>query len=310
MGPALLLAACSLFVACGNYSNEDLLFLNALPPAEELKSRFPGLPDPDRKPDVAQAVGDPSVLADFTRDASARVNTNIDALLGTVERLSRESPSERARDGRRWGPWPEPVWPDFESQLVMEREELPQETVYRYRVESRRRDTSDPFVSILDGSTTPVDGDRKGSGQLFLRALAARDLGRPFELDPTLDHLAASYDNRSDPVQVQITAVAVAGSPSPNPTTSYGSQTRADGSGQLSFSQSHTLAGGVGLQVLNIDSRWLADGRGSGTAIVVGGPASGALWLQCWGADYRLVYQSQNWDGLIEGSPDQCPVFP
>src|SRR4051794_1016053 len=106
--PALLclLAACG-----GNFSNEDLEYLNALPTREALASKLPGTGTSSGS-GLAQrrdrlSVGDPSQLYLDTQKASTDFNNGLDGLLSLLENIRTVPPTTRELDRRIWGPFPD-----------------------------------------------------------------------------------------------------------------------------------------------------------------------------------------------------------
>ncbi|HEY0093601.1 MAG TPA: hypothetical protein VGB96_04720, partial [Archangium sp.] len=82
----LLLLGCLATACGGNFSNDDLEFLNALPAREDLTAKLPGSEAGVsagglRQRVAALAVGDPSTLYEDTHRASTAFNGGLDGLL-------------------------------------------------------------------------------------------------------------------------------------------------------------------------------------------------------------------------------------
>ena len=115
--------------ACGgDFSNDDLEFLNALPVREELTARVP--PGDARAQglgvrawtDALVAVGDPSQLYEDTHQASERFNAALDGLLSLLEDIRQRPPTTRAPEQRIWGPVNDAEHPALQLRFVMTRE--------------------------------------------------------------------------------------------------------------------------------------------------------------------------------------------
>ncbi len=110
---ALLLAAMPVSLACGNYSNEDLEFMNAVPARDELVANLPAKP--------LSTTNEAELSAD-THNAVKGFNGLLDNVLAYVETVRSYEPTSRGRDSqgrdtRTWGPaggdgrcdWPAPT---------------------------------------------------------------------------------------------------------------------------------------------------------------------------------------------------------
>jgi len=101
---------------CGNYSNEDLEFMNAVPDQTDLAANLPVR--------SALATGTEAELAKDTHDTVKIFNGILDSVLGDVEAIRAVQPTGRGPDSRTWGPFPDtnPLQTAWEWQFAMQRE--------------------------------------------------------------------------------------------------------------------------------------------------------------------------------------------
>src|ERR1700704_16159 len=113
----LLLATCLLGAAagCGNYSNEDLEFMAALPEKQELSAEVPTR--------SALVLGEAAEYYLLTRNVSLIFNGITEAFLGLIDTIRAFPPTTRQPNRRIWGPFPaDPVkQPGWMIRMVMER---------------------------------------------------------------------------------------------------------------------------------------------------------------------------------------------
>ena len=110
---ALLLLAC----ACGNLSNEDVAFLEAIPQKQLLHVEVP-------QGSAAQtlcAIGSADVYAS-AKTIGQGLNGGVDAILSLVDAIRAVTPTSRDDDSRTWGPFDDKDHPGVKIQVVMVRE--------------------------------------------------------------------------------------------------------------------------------------------------------------------------------------------
>src|SRR3954470_7443530 len=108
MRPLWLIAALAL-TACGNYSNDDVEFLSAIPSRTELASKYTTSTAQAalREGVLAQAItaGEASTLAADTKSASDGFNSFLFELLDLLDAVVHQDPSTRSPNERTWGPY-------------------------------------------------------------------------------------------------------------------------------------------------------------------------------------------------------------
>ncbi len=294
----LLLTACG-----GNFSNEDVEFVSALPVRRELESKLPQQTGQSALVGTRQdaiTLGQLSQAYLDAKGASDAFNNGLFFLLDLIDSIRQISPTTREPDRRIWGPFPDKDHPDFVDEVVMERHDA---TLFDYRIEVRRKDapSTAPWTVIVKGSFHATGGARKGSGEVHLYAKAARDAGFFLQGLQDLDTLDASYVTDQSPIQVNMLFVSVA---NPLPTiVGYAYREYADGHGEIDF----IVAAQGGLLILAETAKWLPDGRGRADQAVLAGFIFGAVGYECWDAQFRVTYSNKPWENpTVIGDPASC----
>ena len=295
----LLLAACG-----GNYSNEDVEFISALPVRHELESKLPaqtGQPLVVGTRQDAISVGQPSQAYLDAKGASDAFNGGLFSLLDLIDVIRLTPPTVREPDRRVWGPFPDTNNPDFVDEVVMERT---QPALFDYRIEARRKDapSSSPWVAIVTGSFHATGGARRGNGEVHLLAKAARDGGLLTPGIETLDTLYVGYVTDESPIQVNMLFVSM---PNPTPTiVGYAYREYTDHHGEIDF----VVVAAGGLLILGETAKWLPDGRGRADQAGLAGFFFGARGYECWDAQYLVTYSNKPWENpTVVGDPTSCP---
>ena len=97
--------------SCGNYSNEDLLYMSAVPSSSQLAVVLPAAATT-----VVQAE-----LAQDTHNGISNVNTMLDDVLGLVDAIRSYEPTSRSTNSRTWGPFDDSKHPGWQWKLVVNR---------------------------------------------------------------------------------------------------------------------------------------------------------------------------------------------
>jgi hypothetical protein len=306
-----LLVAATIGVAplgggCGNYSNEDLEFMNALPEKEDLTANVPAR--------SALVLGDAAELYRMTRNVAAVFNGIVDAFLTLIDTIRSYPPTTRHPNERIWGPGPAKMQPGWVVRMVMTRDDL---ATFSYSVQFLRADllgTVDPaWIDVLTGTFSAAGGVRKGSGTLKIDTTAARAAG----LDPDLgflDLLTATYDTHAFPITVSLEFTNLSNPTDPTAPTEgkYDYAAQENGQGALMFDFSaNSIDGPAGIDTFEVTSRWLGTGEGRADLQVVSGDAAGAHETQCWNQRFQAVYTDKPWAPLDDiGAASDCAPIP
>lgn len=307
----LLLLGCLAAACGGNFSNDDLEFLNALPTREDLASELPGASgtvsegSPRRRSD-ALAEGEPSPLYRDTRAASDAFNRGLDGLLTLLEEIRELPPTTRAPDLRVWGPWPDPNHPGHEVRFAMKRE--PEH--FTYLLQYRPRDSGeDGWWSAVEGAFQPDGGLRKGTGAVRLLVKQTKAHGFDAGGLADLDLLEIVYQTRALPISVRMRFVPA--SPQTASELLYAYRELPGGLGEMGFLLEDTdILPGPRKEDLAILSRWTKDRGGVGIISVTGGDVPAgftATQVECWDASFRLTYLKRSWETAVVGSASACP---
>src|ERR1022692_2655028 len=96
---SFLLAAPVFAAACGNYSNEDLEYMNAVPAGSELTATLPAYAS--TLPASSEAE-----LAQTTHSVTTQFNQMLDNPPGAAAPIRSYAPTSRTPTSRIWGPFP------------------------------------------------------------------------------------------------------------------------------------------------------------------------------------------------------------
>ncbi|QSQ24729.1 hypothetical protein JY651_07220 [Pyxidicoccus parkwayensis] len=308
-----LACLCLAAAACGgDFSNDDLEFLNALPQREDLAAKLPASSQgrsggglTTRKDTLVVNLGEVSELATNTDETGRDFNTAVDGLLTLLENIRTTSPTTREPDRRVWGPFRDKAHPGFDVRFVMERVELR----FDYRLEYRRTGEGDAaWWAFLSGTFEADAGIRKGVGALYLDVKKAKE--KDFTTDlVALDRLDIDYQTKALPTRVEMVFTPVGGLVSP---TRYTYREAEGQLGEMKFRLPSTdLVIGGKLEDVELTTRWAPDGRGMGVLLVLDGDIKGAKYTECWNALGRVTFIARSWDFFNPTLGDRatCPNF-
>ena len=294
----LALAALALS-ACGNYSNDDVEFLSAIPSREQLASKYAtGQTATALRAATASAaiaVGDQAELANDTIGASNAFNGFLFQVLDMLDAATKTPPSERKPDERIWGPFPDQKHPGWQARLVMDRAG----STFTYHVDVQQTGSS-TWLQIVLGEFTATGGLRKGVGNLSLLMAQAHAGGYSSPGDDlTVQSIDFSYHTDQPPTTVDLTVTKIG---DVTPVFDYSYAENADASGQARF----TFVDTVNNNTLDILSRWTATGSGRADATVIFGNQVGGTWAECWDDTRNVLYSNQSWAPPPVGDATQC----
>jgi hypothetical protein len=280
---------------CGNWSNEDIVFVEALPTNQALRV---ALPVQQAQP-LCAGLGESQVWLGAKQTGDG-LNAGVDFMVGLVDTVKSIPPTTRRADAREWGPFDDRKHPGKEIRITMTRSrDVEGVPTYAYAFEARP--TGGAFQSVLDGSFTGPSA-KAGKGIFTLRFPVLRALGMNDKpTDPTGD-VAVTYDRSGDPRTVTVGLTQ-------------------DGFGLTAFDYAYAgFEAGQGsffFQLVDaqsnkliIDTQFTPEGAGHAKVTVVG-PRGGSLdFEQCWDAASCItnVKDPFNISGLCRGVP--CPTGP
>ena len=97
--------------ACGDYSNEDLLYMSAVPSSTQLAVVLP----------PAMVTVTQAELAQDTHTGISNVNSMLDEVLGLVDAIRSYEPTSRTSSSRTWGPFADSNNKGWQWRLVVTR---------------------------------------------------------------------------------------------------------------------------------------------------------------------------------------------
>lgn len=319
--PVLLASACTGFLAagCGDLSQEDLLFLAALPSRAEMELRPAGAASGDTSSTEVQALErscEPSDLRCTAQNVAARLNGLTFGLLDVIDRVTAR-PATRREPGRRiWGPRYDDRR-DVTTRFEMTRSDDSASFAFCVHVAAGQLpentgaevgcdvdvDEASGLALLVAGSLQPgsLDGARarsgKGSMRLDLTRLPnGRGAGRGLEID---------FDNTTGrDIAMTLIGAPIPGTDVEREPAHYAFTRDPDGAGTFAFDAIGNLVReSARLELLRIGAQWQADQAGRADATVTGGDAPAGFGVtQCWGADGSDVY-------LARGAPPDVEEF-
>ncbi len=299
-----LLCSCLMISGCGNWSNKDLEFLNAMPTKEQLRSKLPtgtagALAGEGTRRD-ALAIGERSQRYTDSKDASDKFNGILTFLVGALDLIRSYPPTSRTDESRTWGPWADKDNPGFEFRAVITKVD---DKNFTYAFQHRPKDGE--FFDTVTGSFKASESLRKGSGALIIHAAdaVAHQLKTAKALE-LLEKIEVSYVTDMFPVTVVMKFTVKPGQVLQS--LDYGYQENEDKSGGMSFTSKST---DPNISRLDVGTAWLASGAGFGVLTVTEGAMGykGATQFECWDAAFNTTYVKQTWPPFLElGDSKSC----
>ncbi|MFP2928760.1 hypothetical protein ACLESO_26900 [Pyxidicoccus sp. 3LG] len=304
---------CLAAAACGgDFSNDDLEYLNALPRREDLAAKL--RPNSEgragggltaRKTALAVNLGEASEVVGDTDETGIKFNQSVDGLLTFLENIRDVPPTSREPDRRVWGPFRDDKNPGFDVRFVMERDAVR----FDYRLEYRRTGEDDlQWWPFLSGFFLADAGIRKGTGEVSLDVKRARQENLRNDLG-LLDRLDILYQTKALPTRVELAFTPLGSQTEP---IRYIYREAEGGLGEMTFRvPGMDLVLGGRLEDVELTTRWAPDGRGMGVLLVLDGDIKGAQYTECWNALGRVTFIARSWDFFnpTEGTRSTCPDF-
>jgi hypothetical protein len=201
---SLLLLAC----ACGNLSNEDVAFLEALPQKGTLHVSVPA-------GSIAQNVCliGPDDIWSFAKPAGDNINQGVDNILTLVDAIRAVPPTTRDPDQRTWGPFPDNNHAGVDVQVTMFRELDANGVPWRWIYTIAERRPPGAFLPILEGEFFGAQA-KNGIGRITVHFENTWTLGFNNPKDPHAPPNAPArffYDLSGDPRTISLDVTAGVG---------------------------------------------------------------------------------------------------
>lgn len=299
---AIVLVAGLLGAGCGNYSNEDLEFMAAVPTTNQLAVALPAAVNATTEAELAKS----------THDAIKMVNDILASVLGLVDTVRSYAPTSRTTDSRTWGPFPDQKHPGWSWRLIVTRDSM---TPTKFTFELDTENPATGWLQFLTGSFDAAGGARQGSGNFSADFALLRTDG--FPLDASADNLKdltisyQNFDMAGSPIEVTMTMNTVM--PAKNGATSLNIvyEILADRSGEMRFTLTGDLVPGPAIETVQVNSQWLPSAAGEATLAVTAGDGAGLQQTECWDSGFGATYNSKPWSTIENtGTPADCPALP
>jgi hypothetical protein len=290
--------------ACGDYSNEDLLYMSAVPSSSQLAVVLP----------AAMVTVTQAELAQDTHNGISSVNAMLDDVLGLVDAVRSYEPTSRSSDSRTWGPFADSGHAGWQWELVVTRTDA---TSFKYTLEVQNTAVVTPaWVVFLTGTFDLAGGVKQGNGMVEADFLSLTNAG--FVFDATANQLKTltinyqNYQTPGSPVSVTLDVERT----TPDPTTGVTSVTfkyeiLADGSGEIAFTLVGNVIPGPAVETLDLNAQWLSTGAGEATLAVAAGDGAGMTQTECWDATFEATYNDKPWSTTEDtGAASACPILP
>jgi hypothetical protein len=291
--------------ACGDYSNEDLLYMSAVPSSTQLAVVLPAAATT-----VMQAE-----LAEDTHTGIGNVNALLDDVLGLVDAIRSYEPTSRTSNSRTWGPFPDSNHPGWQWELVVNREA--DGTTFDYQLDVENTKAATPtWIEFVTGTFDLAGGVKQGNGMVAADFLSLTNAG--FVFDATANQLKTltityqNYQTSGAPVSVMLDLERT----TPDPNTGLTSVTfkyeiLADGSGEIAFTLVGNVIPGPAIETLALNAQWGSTGAGKATLAVQSGDGAGMTQTECWDATFEASYNDKPWSATEDlGIPSLCPSLP
>lgn len=302
IGISLLFAT---IAACGNYSNEDLEFMNAVPARQDLVASIKSGP---------LVTTNEAELAKDTHGVVATFNGAL-AFLKVADWIRAYQPTSRIPDGRIWGPFADNNHAGWQWRFVMTKDPTTADK-FDYNFDEQPVGAGDTWYTVLSGWFISTGGVRRGMGDFTIQTDAARLAGFQFDLGDDgksmLQSLHIAYSTADYPISVVMNVSlypnAVGNDFTTTVTLDCTYEALASGQGGLHFAATDSASG----KSLSVDSRWLPTGQGRADATYTD-PTNGVslTWNECWDDSFMSVYENKPWDTTMNsGDAALCPDIP
>jgi hypothetical protein len=301
--------------ACGNYSNEDLAYMNALPESSDLRASIPPVTG-------AVELAHEAELARSTHDTTRTFNGLLVSLVDIVDTVRSYSPTARTATSRIWGPFAtDPKKnPGWQTRMIVSIDDLVPDR-FDYEIDVHHVGGADTdWPTFIRGWFQSGHTARRGVGHVELLTAAVRaeqldvsDLG-------SLDHLEIDYDTLDEPVTIamMVTDLPDPTTSDPAPTLTYSYRANAAGQGEMTFDLfGNLIALTPQPEHMKVTSQWLSTGEGRAQLTVVSGDGAGAQQTECWDQSFQPTFNDKPWapaedvPGNPPGDPAAvCPVIP
>ncbi len=301
MRSACSVLLCAAAFACGNLSNQDVAFLEAIPQKDTLHVRFPA-----SAAQPACAIG-PADIFTNARTTGDAINSGVDAILSVVNAILGQTPTQRDADSRMWGPFPDQNHAGVQVRVTMFRELDANGVPWRwiYTIEEARPPGA--YLPILEGEFFGAQA-RNGIGRMTLHFENAAALGVAKPTDPT-QPARIYYDLSGDPHTLSLDLTSASGFGLAS--FDYAFVGYADGHGRFDYAFPSNSC------LVEVTTYFNAQGAGRDVYRVLCGSTVYGDVQQCWDASACLTYVNDPFGftpacngltGCLLGDASLCPA--
>lgn len=289
--------------ACGNYSNEDLLFMSAVPSSQQLAVALP-----------AASTANQAELAQDTHNGIDTVNKLLDQVLGLVDAVRAYEPTSRTSDTRTWGPFADQNNAGWQWRLVVTLES--DGTTFDYHLDTENTTAAaTAWISFFIGTFDASGGIKQGNGSVMVDFAALKSAHFPLDDKAaalnTLSIDYQKYDTPGSPVSVTFMITQPADPMTGVTSLTFTYEILMDGSGEIAFTLVGNVIPGPALDTVTINAQWLPSGEGKATEAIVSGDGAGLARVQCWDASFTQTYNLEPWMASSDfGDAANCPALP
>lgn len=256
-----------------------------------------------------RAVGELAESYVTTAQVTQDVNAFISGVLDLVDHITDFEPTwTEAENKFLWGPWNDGGLDPNETALYMELDEAT--NVYGWAIVQRPKTSvsDDDWVAIIAGEVTPGATEDIGSGFFIV------DFDAISAMDPTetaTGVFASTYEIFEDgrvEAEAGFENFSEDGAQAERVNAGYAYGQDLTGAGWMDLAYLADLdATGVNETVV-LRTRWTAEGAGRGDSVVLGGDLGDLVYQghECWGTDYLVSYEENNWDLTTAGDETSC----
>jgi hypothetical protein len=274
---ALFVAVCGFGgLGCGNLSNDDVAFIEAIPQKEQLQLKVPS--NGTSQPACSLGSADIYTSARTTGD---NINAGVSGLLTLVDAIRGVPATTRDTDSRTWGPFPDGNHPGFNVEVDMQREVDDQGVPWRWDYQISEGPSGASMSTIVEGNFYGAQA-RTGNGHIVLHFETSQKLGIAAATDPQFP-MSIYYDLGGDPHTVSLDLTEGTGFGVPSFDYEYSGF--ADGHGSFAYA----VAGGNGCTE-EVNTQFDAVGAGRDNFHVRCGPFLSQEVQQCWDASACLSF--------------------
>jgi hypothetical protein len=310
------LALAALLAGCGNYSNEDLDYMNALPEGSDLAANIPPVTG-------AVELANEAELARDTHDTTRGFNGLLMALVGIVDTIRSYPPTARTATSRIWGPFPADRKQlknlDWETRMIVSRDMVVGSDgvvtdQFDYEIAVHHEGALDTdWPVFIRGSFQAGHTARRGMGHVELITADVRAEGLDVSDLGMLDHLEIDYNTFDDPITItmKVTDLPDPAKTDPAAMLTYQYRANAAGQGEMTFDVfANVITVTPAVEDMRVVSSWLSTGEGRATLTIVSGDGVGTQQTECWSKSFGATFNDKPWMSTedVPGNPPGDPA--